>query len=141
MESKLKQDKQGKYILEGILGIIFTLIGIVVVNVFWDEIGFITSDFEEVLPFMNASFGASIFTHLVLIFVRTGLAKSLVNVVDAAFALVVLYKLYDVFPFDFDGGLDFLNDYGKPLLILISVAVIIGLVASFLTSLGGGEKE
>lgn len=69
----------------------------------WD-VPFITNDWPDVLWILNLSFQATIIANLVFLAFDPSWFRHGVQVLLNALGLVVIYTLYQVFPFDFGGA-------------------------------------
>lgn len=92
----------------------------------WDWPGFLTQDFEELLPLITFSLVVSIVGYLLLLAWATSRwLKRLIDVISAAIGAVVLAQMLQVYPFDFTG-------YDRNWSWLVRLALIVGLVGSII---------
>lgn len=92
----------------------------------WEWPGFLTDDFDRLLPIVTASFLASILVNVALLFRDAGRFRGLTDLITAAFGLAVSLRTWTVFPFDFSG---YENDWTW----LARTVVVVGIVG---TSIG-----
>ena len=88
----------------------------------WDVLPFLTGDFEEVLGLVNLSLWAGLVANLLYIAYDGARFRSLGETVTTAITLVVLVRIWQVFPFDF-GGADLWD-------VLVRIAIVVGVVGS-----------
>ncbi|MCA9386867.1 hypothetical protein KC669_02415 [Candidatus Dojkabacteria bacterium] len=87
-------------IIEPIVGVVFGLVFYVLFNRFYDDIQFITSEFEEVKDFYNFSILAGVFVNLLKLFFRSYTFKTFIELVPLTIFIALAYKLWILFPFD-----------------------------------------
>lgn len=88
----------------------------------WDVLPFLTGDFEEVLWLVNLSLWAGLVANLLYIAYDGRWFRSLGETVTNAITLVVIVRVWQVFPFDF-GGAD-------AWVVLFRIAIVVGIVGS-----------
>lgn len=88
----------------------------------WDVASFITDEFSQVVPWINASLLASLLANLLFIFNDRPALKSVVQVLVNAIGIAASVAIWRVFPFDFDG-------YAFDWAILIRIFLIVAIVA------------
>lgn len=93
----------------------------------WEWPGFLTEEFDRLLPLVTASFVASMVVNTVYLVRDRGRVRSLGELTTAAFGLVVSIRTWTVFPFDFAG-------YGTDWTWLVRTLLVIGIVG---TSIAG----
>ena len=69
----------------------------------WEWPGFLTADFELLLPILTASFVAGMVVNASFMAADRGRWRALGDLVNAAFGLAVSIRAWDVFPVDFSG--------------------------------------
>lgn len=87
-------------IIENTIGIIFALLFLQIVNVYYKDIPFLTSDFTKVIPLYNISLGVGILFHIFNILLRNKYTKSIFELISNGIFLLLAYNLWIVFPFD-----------------------------------------
>lgn len=70
----------------------------------WDLLPFLTEDFSEVVPFMVTSLLIGAFVNAMYVAYDSRLVRRLGDVVTSTASLIVIVKLFGVFPFEFDSG-------------------------------------
>ena len=95
----------------------------------WEVPSWLTADFDQVLPILNASILVSIAVNAAFIGYRAQWFTSLGQVIMTAFSLAVIVRLRSVFPFDF-APYDF-NWEGvtRGILVLLIIVLIISIIA------------
>ena len=88
----------------------------------WGWFAWLTDDFSEVLPYINASIVATILASILLLLAddRTGL-KVVTDVVTTATSLAATVKMLSVFPFDFEA-------YSFPWEFLVRVVLLLAIL-------------
>lgn len=98
----------------------------------WGWPGFLTDDFDRLLPLVTASFVASIAVNVCFLVRDRGRFRAFADLVTAAFGLAVSLRTWDVFPFGFAGyDQDWTWLFRTVLVVAIAgtvIAVIVGLV-------------
>lgn len=117
-----------EYILESIFTMFFTAIWLLLVNTFWKEISFLTYDFDQIVTLINIAGVITIVLYSVLLLLRFRIVHYFVEVANNIVSIFVTYKIYSVFPFEFGGDFDFLNDAGKPILIILMILIVLGII-------------
>ena len=69
----------------------------------WQEVPFLTDSTTLVLPLVNVSLIAGLVVNVVLAVLDPPWLKSLGDLITASIGLVVLFRVWQVFPFDFNG--------------------------------------
>lgn len=105
----------------------------------WGWPAFLTRDFELVLGIVTASFVASIVVNIALAFHRQARFRALTDLVTSGFAMAVVLRTWEVFPFDFAG-------YGRDWSGLVHLGLVVGIlvtgvsmVATLITLLTGPD--
>ena len=70
----------------------------------WDLLGFLTDDFEQVLPFINVSIGVSIVSSAVCLWRDPPWVRAAGQVAEGIASVVAIVRTYQVFPFEFSGS-------------------------------------
>jgi len=101
----------------------------------WSAAPFLTDDFRRVLVFVNVSFAAAAFVNLVYLASDRPRVKAFGELATTGVGLAALIRLWQVFPFDFDGAafdwalvtriLLVLAGLGTMIALLIHLAVLI----------------
>ena len=117
-----------------VIGIAINIVLLIVANSLldWDWPPFLTSDFADVLPFINVSLLATMVATAIYLGYDAQWFKSITQVITGALALLATVRVYDVFPFDY-AAYDFPWDTTtRVVLIIVMVATAFGmLVESF----------
>ena len=69
----------------------------------WGWPGFLTEDFDRVLPWLSVSFAAGIVANACFLYRDRGWFRSLADLTTSTIGLVVSVQTWKVFPFDFTG--------------------------------------
>jgi hypothetical protein len=107
----------------------------------WGVPEFLTDDFERVLPIMNFSIVANIVVNIVYLFFDPTWFKSITQIVLSVIGLIVVIRLYRVFPFDYTAYEFYEFEWEvvtRVILVLIMVGISIGIIvttAKFVTDL------
>lgn len=96
----------------------------------WETIPFLTEDVERVIGLVNASILVSLAANIVYLVRDPRWLKALGDVVTTAVGLAALVTIWQVFPFDFDGG-----GFDWPLAVRILLGI--GIVGSVIGILAG----
>lgn len=98
----------------------------------WEWPGFLTKDFDQLLPWVTASCVIAMAVNFVLLLVDDGRTKALGNLLTSCIGLALAVRTLQVFPFDFSG---YDNDWswlvrGLAVLALIGsgIGIIVNLV-------------
>lgn len=94
----------------------------------WDLLGFLTDDFEQVLPFINVSIGVSIVSSAVCLWRDPPWVRAAGQVAEGIASVVAIVRTYQVFPFEFSGSFPWAGIL-RVLLVLAAVGTVIGVVA------------
>jgi hypothetical protein len=95
----------------------------------WDLLAFLTDDFEQVLPIINASLLASIVVNLVHLGYDAAWFKSVTEIALAAIALAAAVRMFQVFPFDFSAYEFNWTTVTRVVLILAMAGMVIAIIA------------
>jgi hypothetical protein len=95
----------------------------------WDLLAFLTEDFEQVLPIINASLLASIVVNLVHLGYDAAWFKSVTEIALAAIALAAAVRMFQVFPFDFSAYAFNWTTVTRVVLILAMAGMVIAIIA------------
>lgn len=87
----------------------------------WDVASFLTDDFSQVMPWINASLLASLFANVLYLFNDRPVVKSSAQIVVNAIGITASVVILRVFPFDFTG---YSFDWAIPIRILLVVAIV-----------------
>lgn len=104
----------------------------------WGWPGFLTPEFDDVLPVITVSFVMSIIANLVYAWNDSWPIKPIGELVTSVVGFVAAQRIWEVFPFDFSG-----NDWSW-LVRLVLVAAMAGTaIGAFaqLVSLAGGRRS
>ena len=99
----------------------------------WGVPEFLTDDFERVLPIMNFSIVANIVVNIVYLFFDPTWFKSITQIVLSVIGLIVVIRLYRVFPFDYTAYEFYEFEWEvvtRVILVLIMVGISIGIIAT-----------
>jgi hypothetical protein len=89
----------------------------------WGWPGFLTDDFDAVVPWLSVSFGAGIVANACFISRDRGWFRSLADLTTAAIGLLVSVQMWKVFPFDFAG-------YDHDWSWVFRLGIVVGVVGS-----------
>lgn len=101
---------------------------IIVVNIYYTRVPFLSSDFYTWIPIFNTMVGISIIGYFILFLVNTEKFKIFLEFITASFGVWGFYNLYKIFPFDFD------NTNYSTLAHIIIIFIIIGCLISILVN-------
>jgi hypothetical protein len=118
-----------------IVAVAVTAAMLYIINVWpgWQEVPFFTHDTNQVLWFVNISLLVGIAVNLVYVAYDHPWLKSLGDLVTTAVGLVVLVRIWQVFPFDFGG---YSIDWGlvaRFVLVLAIVGSVVGIAVQFVS--------
>jgi hypothetical protein len=122
-----------------VVAIVVDLALVFLVNVWpgWQVIPFLTPDTTFVIPIVNVSLVAGVVVNAIYLVRDTPLVRALGDLVTTSIALVVLLRLWQVFPFDLSAGWDTVTrmllalvTVGCGIGVAVSLAKVVGLVAS-----------
>jgi hypothetical protein len=104
LEPGPKERMARKYRILGhlLLVIIFSLMMYVFNNMIRWEAQVINSDWSKVLSIINISLGLTIFAHLIFLFYDPKKLQSAVQIILDVLSIIVLYRLFVVYPFRFE---------------------------------------
>lgn len=126
---------------EGFFAIFFNIIWILILNKYYTEVDFLTDDFEDVLIVMNLSIVVSIILHFGLMILRTSWYKSIMNIINNFFSIIVMGVLFVVYPFEFTGNWEiFQTLFRIGLLVFIFIVGIASIVESIKLALNFVKK-
>lgn len=94
----------------------------------WDVFGWLTTEFDRLLPWLTVSFVVGIVLNLAYVWDDSVPIKSPGQIISALIALIVTIRTLMVFPFDFS-TYDF--DYAVPIRIALWVAVVGVVIGAF----------
>ena len=94
----------------------------------WDVFGWLTAEFDKLLPWLTVSFVVGIVLNLVYVGDDSVPIKSPGQIISSIVALVVTIRTLTVFPFDFS-TYDF--NYAVPLRIALWVAIVGIVIGAF----------
>lgn len=124
-----KEFKRAARISEAFFTILANIIIYALVNTFYDDMSFLSGDFEDVLPIINLGIAINIITHTFRLFIHSNWFKSLVNIINNSFAIYIFLKIRQVFPFDVSDGVETAFKIFIPLAIFgLCIAIIVELV-------------
>jgi hypothetical protein len=117
--------RSGNYVLAIVINVVFLYV--VHHLVAWD-VRFITPAWNDVLWVVDLSLQATIFANVLFLVYDVRWFHSLVQVVPAGVAVLSLWWIYQIFPFDL--GSPEMNDFGRLGLIVLMVAAAVGTLAT-----------
>lgn len=106
----------------------------------WDVLPFLTTDFEEVVPWISFSLIVAILANAVYMVYEHPMLRPVGDIFTNLASLVATWRVFQVFPFDF-------SDYSFPWDVLTRVVLIIGIVGTAvgvivaLTKLANGGRR
>ena len=95
----------------------------------WEWPGFLTPEFEDLLPIITVSFAAGILTNLAYAWSDSWPIKPIGELTNAVIGFVVALRTWQIFPFDFTGA-----DWSR-LVRLILVVTLFGTAMSAIAQL------
>lgn len=99
----------------------------------WDVLPFLTSETEQVIPWVNASIIAGLVANLAYLGHDPRWFRALGDMVTTAFSFAAMVRIWQVFPLSFDeGGFDW-ELVARILLALGLVGTLIGFVVALVT--------
>jgi hypothetical protein len=99
----------------------------------WGVPEFLTGDFERVLPIMNFSIVANVVVNIVYLFFDPTWFKSITQIVLSVIGLIVVIRLYRVFPFDYTAYEFYEFEWEvvtRVVLVLIMIGISIGIIVT-----------
>jgi hypothetical protein len=99
----------------------------------WGVPEFLTDDFERVLPIMNFSIVVTMLVNLVYLFFDPTWFKSVTQIVLSVIGLIVVVRLYRVFPFDYSAYEFYEFEWEvvtRVVLVLIMIGISIGIIVT-----------
>lgn len=106
------------------------LLWIVTNLVEWGWPGFITADFDNVVPIISFSLILGMAVNVVYLFYDAGWIKTLGDVITSAVALLVMIQVFDVYPFQFESGP--WDGVARAVIIFLGIALAIAVVANII---------
>jgi len=86
--------------LEPATGFFFTLLFFILFNIFYDDIRFLTSDFDKIKTLYNITLIVGIIFHFSRIFFHSKIYKLITEIINNILFCIVAYQLWVIFPFD-----------------------------------------
>lgn len=105
----------------------------------WEWPGFLTPEFDDVLPLITVSFVASIVANLVYAWRDAWPIKALGELVTTVIGFVVALRMWQVFPFEFTG-----DDWSwlvRFVLIVAMIGTILGVITQLVNLAKGPPRE
>jgi len=96
----------------------------------WGWPSFLTSEFDEILPIISASFIVGILFNVVLVAHDPPWLKTLGDVVGAVIAFIASWRTFAVFPFDF-------SDWGTDWSWLVRAILVVAMVSTAIAATVG----
>jgi len=113
-----------------IAAVVFNVIFLVILNKVPDwNISFLKSSYSDLLPVINVSLGVQLAGNFLLIFFHPLYLHHLGQAVFSGLSALVIWRIYQVFPFDLDQVLRSLSWFDtllKVLIMVVFVATVIG---------------
>ena len=94
----------------------------------WQGLPFLTGDTSQVIGLVNLSLAVSLSVNVVYLFYDPPWLKSLGDLATAGIGLVVAVRIWQVFPFNFDGSSAWWSTAVRVLLVLVIVGSAIAIV-------------
>jgi hypothetical protein len=98
----------------------------------WGWLGFLTSEFEKVLPWVSLTLVASIIANLVYQFDDGPVVRSSGEMVTNLISIFATYRVFRVFPFDFSGYQFNWAPVTRAVLILAMAGAGVGMIAALI---------
>lgn len=89
----------------------------------WGWPAFLTDDFEDLLPWVNASFLATVGVNLIWVWRDPAWFRHLGEAVTNVISLVVAWRTWQIFPFDFSG-------YSFDWELVARILIVVGMVGA-----------
>ncbi|MGD2101991.1 MAG: hypothetical protein PVG83_07120 [Acidimicrobiia bacterium] len=90
----------------------------------WDVLPFLTTEFDEVVPWISVSLIVSILANVVYMVYDRPMLRPVGDILTNLASLAAAWRVFQVFPFDF-------SDYAFPWDVLTRVVLIVGIVGTF----------
>ncbi len=136
MERNIKKERTGEYIATIIVNIILLYIFNNLLN--WN-IHFVTSALNEVLWIINLSIIAAIIGNVLLLLYHPEWFRHVMKIILNIFALIAVYFLFTVFPFNFN---NFILNAGLYVLLLLGIIGLgIAIVVEFFQLVTGKPEN
>lgn len=107
----------------------------------WDVVPFLSAEFASVLPLVNTSIAVGLVANLVYVVDDRRRVKALGDLATTAVGLVVMVRLWEVFPFDFSGSTFDWELVARVLLGLGVVGSAIGIVVALVQLVTGRPRR
>jgi hypothetical protein len=118
--------------IENIFGIIFSIVFLQIVNIYYKDIPFLTSDFTKVIPLYNISLGIGITFNILNIILNNLYVKRIFELISNVIFVVLAYNLWILFPFDtsYIGDTHIWDMVFRMLIVLPVFGVVIGSIVN-----------
>lgn len=107
----------------------------------WDFVGFITDDFGKVVPWITFSLVAGSLAYLVYILYESQTLRWAGEIVTNLITIVVTWKVFTVFPFDFTAYEFPWSTLTRFILILAMVGASVGAVVNLVKIINSGSNS
>ncbi len=137
---ELKQT--GRRVGYGVAIVINVVMLVIVQNILaWGWLPFLTEEFSEVVPWISFSLGVSILVNVVYLFDDRRGVKATGQILTNLIAMVVTYRMLQVFPFDFSAYEFDWAIVARVVLILAIVGSALGAIAEIVKLASGASKR
>ncbi len=85
---------------DSVVGAFFTFLFLLLFNIFYGQIPFLTARFDPLLWLYNLSLIVAIIIHVSRVFIRSSLYRLVTEFILNTFFVIIAYRLWITFPFD-----------------------------------------
>lgn len=107
----------------------------------WDVVPFLTDETPQVLGLVNASLVVGIVLNLIYVAADPPRIRALGDIVTMTIGIVVLARMWQVFPFDFGDASSPWDTVVRVLLVLGIVGSAVGIIAALVNLVRGGPRR
>jgi hypothetical protein len=115
---------------DAIFATFFSVIFLILFNVFYDDLKFLNDDFDKIKNLYNASLIIGVVLNASRLIIWSRAYKAVTQIITNIFFLVIAYKLWTIFPFDTSviGNQNTWDDIFRALIIIPAIAVVIAII-------------
>lgn len=112
------------------ISIIVNIFILIMINIYYYQVFFLSSDFYKWLPIFNIMIGVSIIGYFSLFIINTEKFRLFIELTTALFGVWGFYNLYKIFPFNFT-NLSYYN-FTRLIIIFVIIGCFIGFLVNFI---------
>jgi hypothetical protein len=146
LSEEISSDKKNygycRNLADAIFATLFSVIFLILFNVFYDDLKFLSNDFDKIKNLYNASLIVGVVLNASRLIIWSRAYKAMTQIITNIFFLVIAYKLWTIFPFDTSviGNQATWDKVFKAGIIFSSIAVTIALIVD-ITKLCTGKYD